>query len=378
VTHSSNELFIGLMSGTSIDGIDAVLIDFSDNGLRLIARHTEPFPPLLRYRLRQLAAKGSIDALGRLDAQLGELFASAVLNLLDTSGVSAKRVTAIGSHGQTIRHRPDETPAFTLQIGDPNRIAARTGITTVADFRRRDIAVGGEGAPLVPAFHAWFFQHDKEDRVILNIGGIANITILPARSPKRIVGFDTGPGNTLLDLWSRRHLKKAYDAAGDWGASGAADERLLQKMLEDPYFSLKPPKSTGPEHFNLAWLETALERLDPPPSPADIQATLTRLTAATISDAIKRHAPAKSKVLVCGGGVHNQRILALLGDSLPDSVVESTARFGLDPDWVEAAAFAWLARQALCARPGNIPQVTGAKEQVVLGGLYPGRKGWEI
>jgi len=372
---SYNGLFIGLMSGTSMDGIDAALVDFGNDGFRLVACHSERFPPLLQRRMRRLAERGSVDALGDLDAKLGASFANAVLNLLDISGVSSKDIIAIGSHGQTIRHRPDAFPPFTLQIGDPSRITARTGITTVADFRRRDIAAGGQGAPLTPAFHAHYLHKTGEDRVILNIGGIANITVLPGDDKAGVKGFDTGPGNTLLDAWCRLHLDKPYDSGGKWATSGTTDESLLKAMKDDPYFSLEPPKSTGPEYFNLAWLETLLKRHPSAPTATDIQSTLADLTASSIADAIIANAPANSRVLVCGGGVHNPRVMAALRRYLSGYKVESTEGHGLDPDWVEAVAFAWLARQCLLNRPGNLPEVTGATEMVVLGAIHPGRRG---
>jgi anhydro-N-acetylmuramic acid kinase len=368
----SSELYIGLMSGTSMDGIDAALIQSSDSDIELIATHSLPWPDDIRQQLQILATPGDneIDRLGSLDAAAGNHFAKAALELLENAGIAAHRVVAIGSHGQTIRHRPQASPPFTLQIGDPNRIAEHTGITTIADFRRRDMAAGGEGAPLVPAFHANRFQSQDEHRVILNIGGIANLTTLPADTGLPIFGFDTGPGNSLLDAWIQRHNKQLYDENGEWAATGKTDANLLDSMLEDGYFQRPPPKSTGPEYFSLAWLETYLTQF-PEIAPTDIQATLVTLSATSIANAIMEAAPNCQRVLVSGGGVHNTTLITQLRAQLTSCPVASTGEYGLDPDWVEAAAFAWLAQQTLHHKPGNLPAVTGAKRPVILGGIYP-------
>jgi anhydro-N-acetylmuramic acid kinase len=364
-----DELFIGLMSGTSTDGIDAALLRFTDETPELVATLSAPFDKPLRGRLLGLAEArddgDAIDALGSLDAELGLALADACQALLKKAGVEAEGVRAIGSHGHTVRHRPDGPAGFTLQIGDANRIAAATGITTVADFRRRDIACGGQGAPLAPAFHAAVFHSDEEARGVVNIGGMSNITVLPISGP--VAGFDTGPGNALLDVWAETHLGQPYDEDGHWGAQGRVIEPLLTALLADPYFSEAPPKSTGREHFNLAWLERHLEGGE---APKDVQATLCLLTARSIADAIKQQT-AISRLLVCGGGAHNLALLECLREELPDIAVETTAAAGLHPDWVEAAAFAWLARQTLLGRPGNLPEVTGAKRATVLGAIFP-------
>jgi anhydro-N-acetylmuramic acid kinase len=309
----------------------------------------------------------AVDQLGQLDVELGQLFAAAALALLEEARVPRGEVQAIGSHGQTVRHRPGVRHPFTLQIADPNIIAARTGLKVVADFRRRDMALGGQGAPLMPAFHRFAFGHASEDRVLANIGGIANITLLPAAGDVR--GFDTGPGNVLMDLWSREHLGTAYDAGGAYAATGTLDAALLTRLLSDPYFSALPPKSTGPEHFNRAWLTHALA--DAKRKPADVAATLSELTARSLAADVRRQAPAARQLCVCGGGAHNAELMRRLAANLPQVEVESSSAFGLHPDWVEAAGFAWLARETLAGRPGNLPAVTGAAKSTVLGAIYP-------
>ena len=363
------ELFIGLMSGTSLDGMDAALVDFSDQRPRLLHALTQPHPPALRQRLAALCRPGEdeIERLGEADGELAQLAAAAVKRLLATCGVAAADVRAIGSHGQTIRHRP--ALGFTLQIGDPARIAQLTGITTVADFRRRDMAAGGQGAPLVPAFHAAVFRHPDHDRVVLNLGGMANITHLPAAADGPVSGFDTGPGNILLDLWMQRHQASLYDRDGAWAAGGKVLDDLLERFLADAYFRQPPPKSTGREHFNESWIEGQIGHREY--SPQDVQATLCELTARSITDAITRHAAKAAEVLVCGGGAHNRHLMLRLGSLLAPIAVRDTASAGLAADWVEAGAFAWLARETLAGRPGNLPTVTGAREAVVLGGIYP-------
>ncbi len=353
-------LYIGLMSGTSLDGLDAALVAFSP--LRLVAAHREPYPKALREGLLALCHPGEdeIRRLMAMDAALGRLSARAVSTLLEKAGVDGRKVRAIGSHGQTIRHLPRGDPPATLQIGDPNLIAELTGITTVADFRRRDLAAGGEGAPLVPAFHQAVFPRGS---AVVNIGGMANVTCLLQET----LGFDTGPGNVLLDAWAMRHLRRPFDEGGRWAAGGEVCERLLQRCLEDPFFSEPPPKSTGRERFDLMWLLERLEGLDIPPR--DVQATLAELTALSIAQAL---APFPCReVFVCGGGVHNAHLMDRLAFHLAPRPVRSTAALGVDPDWVEAMAFAWLARETLNGRPGNLPRVTGASHPAVLGGIYP-------
>lgn len=367
----AQQYFIGLMSGTSMDGIDAALVGFSDAGMQLKATHQHPWPASLQQQLKALTRSPciSLHSFGQADSECGEQFALASLALLQKAGLASDQIEAIGSHGQTLYHSPDSSPAFTIQIGDPNQIAQLTGITTIADFRRRDIAAGGQGAPLVPAFHQAIFQQQDSVRVILNIGGISNITLLPDRQ-QPVIGFDTGPGNCLLDYWINKHSAQAYDEDGVWAASGSLHRLLLDALLEDDYFRQQPPKSTGTEYFSPHWLEHKLNRL-PPISAADVQATLVALTANSIGDMIKRHAAGCNSVLVCGGGVHNDYLMQQIGEQLSGISVASTETAGVDPDWVEAQAFAWLARETLARRPGNLPSATGASQPVILGGIYP-------
>jgi len=362
----SKAAYIGLMSGTSMDGIDAVLAVFEPSP-RIIHSSQHPWPVPLLEELQAAASGASVTPadLARLDSAAGEAFAAAAQAVAhDYTG----QIYAIGSHGQTLAHGPEQDPAFTLQIGNPAIIAERTGITTVADFRRRDLAAGGQGAPLVPAFHAATLGSRQENRIILNIGGIANITVLPADPDLPVSGFDTGPGNCLLDSWIRLQKGVPFDKEGLFAASGTIQTGILAQLLEDPYFDRVAPKSTGTDYFSPAWLEG---RPDAPiTKPEDIQATLVALTAQSIADAIAQLSPAGERVLVCGGGAHNPTIMAALRERIP-CPVESTASVGMDPDWVEALAFAWLARQTLHGRPGNLPAVTGARHPVILGAIYP-------
>jgi anhydro-N-acetylmuramic acid kinase len=365
------ELFVGTLSGTSVDGIDAVLVRFSPEPA-LLASHALKFPEDLRLELLSLGAPGDneIDRLGHADVQLGRLFAQAVNELLKKAAVGPGQVAAIGSHGQTIRHRPTGSAPFTLQIGDPSVIAAGTGLPVVADFRRKDLALGGQGAPLVPAFHDAVFRKPGTDRIIVNIGGIANLTVLPGDIARPILGFDTGPGNTLLDGWSRRILRQPMDRDGALAASGRADAAFLAALLGDPYFRQAPPKSTGPEYFSADWLERHLT-LAGNLLPADVQATLLALTAQSIAQSI-RQIPALEHpaIYVCGGGAHNGALMRALQEKLPGSAVATTDVLGVPVDWVEAMAFAWLARQRLHEKPGNCPLVTGASRPAVLGGIW--------
>lgn len=363
-------LYLGLMSGTSVDAVDAVLARLEPE-FELLARHSVPIHPALKQRILDLAGAThcSIESLGSLDAELGKLFADTANALIALSGVDRDRITAIGSHGQTIRHRPEL--GFTLQIGDPSRIAELTGITTIADFRRRDVAAGGQGAPLVPAFHHWLFHSPDEDRVIVNLGGMANLTCLAADSATPVTGFDTGPGNALLDEWIHRRLGTSYDANGDWAASGKVIPDLLNSMLQTPFFSQSAPKSTGREQFNWGWVESHLARLPQAPAAADLQATLTELTACSVATAIRQLPLNAPGVFVCGGGAHNRYLLTRLVRLLPECRIASTAELKLDPDWVEAAAFAWLAWRADHRQDGNLPAVTGARGARILGAIYP-------
>jgi anhydro-N-acetylmuramic acid kinase len=367
------QLYLGAISGTSVDGVDLALLSVRRE-IRVLAAATRPLPSDLQSALLALGRPGAddLDALGRADSELGEFIGHAALSFLADAGESADAVSAIGSHGQTVRHRPDGQYPFTLQIGDPNRIAEVAGITTVADFRRRDVAAGGQGAPLVPPFHAALFRRDDEHRAVLNLGGIGNFTLLPADPEASITGFDTGPGNALMDDWIRYRQQQPYDPNGDWAATGKVDETLLERLLGDPYLSAAPPKSTGREHFNLDWLNGQLDRHvgDRPLSDADIQATLCAFSAEAVARALATWGKKTQRVLVCGGGRHNRTLLAAIAARLW-CPVETTEEHGVDGDSVEAAAFAWLAHQTLNGLPGNEPAVTGAKGYRVLGSVYP-------
>ena len=358
-------LYLGLISGTSADGIDAALLRFEPR-LELVGARTTPYPDPLRGRILALAtanAAMALDDYGTLDVEIGERFADAALSLLRETGVDRSDVAAIGSHGQTVRHRPFGPHPFTLQVGDPTVIAERTRIITISDFRRADVAAGGQGAPLLPALHAALFAAPDATRVILNLGGIANVTLLaPGRD---VLGFDTGPANCLLDAWALRHLHTPRDEDGAWAQSGNVDRDLLAEWLTDPYFAAPPPKSTGREHFNLDWLDARVRG-----APADVQATLLALSAHSIASAIRTHAPDAREVFACGGGVHNAALMHALSQALPTATVQSTAALGLDPDYVEAAGFAWLARARIAGSPGNLPSVTGARGPRVLGAIH--------
>lgn len=361
----NEDLYIGLMSGTSADGIDAALVQAGERNCRILATAMTPLPDDVRRDLLALCQPGEneLDRAGVLHRRLGEVFAGAVERLLETAGIEASRISAIGSHGQTVRHRPGPE-GFSVQLGSPDVIAVRTGIPVVADFRNRDMVLGGEGAPLVPRFHQCLFARAGERRAVLNIGGMANVTLLDGE--RLAAGFDTGPGNVLLDEWCRRHTGNAYDADGAWGGAGSVLPALLERLLAEPYFSLLPPKSTGREQFNGNWLT---QHLDGDERPEDIQATLTELTAASVALALADFAP--DRLLVCGGGVHNGLLMERLAVHLPDADIVPTDReSGLDPDWVEAAAFAWLARARLAGETGNAPEVSGASAPAVLGALY--------
>jgi len=367
--NDASALYIGLISGTSADGIDAALVQFERDTPRLLHALTHPWPPALRSQILRVAqdeARLDLDAYGRLDVAIGEIFADAVRQLLAQSGTPSDAVRAIGSHGQTIRHRPTGEHPFTLQIGDASVIAERSGIDVVADFRRADVAAGGQGAPLLPAVHAMLLALPGRTRVVLNLGGIANITALWADG--RVAGFDTGPANGLLDAWCLRHCGEAFDRDGAFARSGRVDAALLATLLDDPYFRAPPPKSTGREHFHLGWLDARLSGTSL--SPSDVQATLLELTARSVADAIAEHANDASDVLLCGGGVHNRLLVQRLGELLQPRALRSTADHGVDPDYLEATAFAWLARQRLLGLPGNLPAVTGARGLRVLGAVH--------
>ncbi len=368
--------YIGLMSGTSLDAVDAALISIADNNIQLVQNHSATLPAPLKAKLLTLCGgtTAEIEILGQVDRELGKLFAHAALDLCQAAKIKPEEILAIGSHGQTVRHRPPDSQraadiAFTLQIGDPNTIAEITGITTVADFRRRDIAAGGQGAPLVPAFHAAAFGSPEHERVIVNIGGMANISLL--KTDGEILGFDTGPGNVLMDSWIMHCHGKAFDHNGEWAGSGRVDPALLNTLLKDPYYSIRGPKSTGREQFNLTQLLATLESLPSTPA-ADVQATLLELTASSICDAINQSSDGRTEVFICGGGSSNRTLTSRIQALLPNQKVATTEELGIHPDWVEAAAFAWLAKQRLESLSGNVPAATGAKGLRVLGAVFPG------
>lgn len=393
-------LYIGMMSGTSLDGMDAVLCQFggeenTQQPMRLLATRSQDFPPRLREVLLALCQPNGVQELvptvgepnseldwfGWASKEYAEFASDVVNNLLQQSNTDVESVLAIGCHGQTVRHRPQM--GFSLQLLDANIIAERTGISVVSDFRRRDMAVGGQGAPLVPAFHQALFATPDSTRVLLNLGGIANITVLPANDSSvndalvnnsPVIGYDTGPANLLLDAWTALHTDKDYDAGGAWAQSGQVVEPLLNQLIEHPFFARTYPKSTGREDFNLAWLQSELQKFDQASahirySSADVQATLTELTAMSASMQINMfiNAQENSSVYVCGGGALNDYLMTRLQAHLPHCTVETTASLGLNPAWVEAVAFAWLARQTLMGETGNLPAVTGASKGVVLG-----------
>jgi anhydro-N-acetylmuramic acid kinase len=361
-------LFLGMISGTSMDAIDAALVDFDAAPLRVVATSATAFEPALKQRVTALidaADHVALDEIGEIDVEIGRAFGRAAGSLLEKSGVGAAQLVAIGSHGQTLRHRPDLSAPFTWQVGDPNVIAEMTGATVVADFRRRDVAAGGQGAPLLPVFHDQVFRSDAEDRVIANLGGIANITIL--KRDATVTGFDTGPANRLLDAWISLHQGRDFDADGAWAAGGTVDETLLQELLQEPYLRLPPPKSTGRELFNLPWLQNKLGLFAR--QPRDVQATLQQYTAITVASAARQYAPGAS-LYVCGGGARNAGLLTALGALGAPNRVASTEVLGLDPDFVEAIAFAWFAKRTLEGLTSSAGSVTGAKGARILGGVY--------
>ena len=364
-------LYLGLISGTSADGIDAALASFDGGQARLHFGRTYPWDPALRAQLVALGQQGTalpLDAIAELDVRVARAFADAANLAMADSGIAAASVHAIGSHGQTLRHRPWGPYPYTLQLGDPSTLAERTGITVVADLRRRDVAAGGHGAPLLPGLHAELLRDASEDRAVLNLGGIANLTLLPAAAGAPVRGFDTGPANALMDAWCLRHHGAAYDRDGAFACSGKVDAALLARLLDDAWFIQAPPKSTGRDQFHLGWVEA---RLSGGESPADVQATLVALTARTVADALQATQPGTRRVVACGGGVHNPALMQALAEAMPAAMVETTREHGLDPDHIEAMGFAWLARQTMLGLPGNLPSVTGAAGPRVLGGIYP-------
>ena len=362
-----------------MDGIDAALVDISSNGLVLKNHLHLPYPPKLLEQLRRISVPGDneIECMGQADIDVANAMAQVTLQLLTASGYSPEHICAIGSHGQTIRHRPTQhgntqnSTGFTLQIGDPNTLATKSGISVVADFRRKDMALGGQGAPLAPGFHLAALNDPKLNQVVLNLGGIANITFLPkgaGMGSESIIGFDTGPANTLIDAWFQQHHAGDFDCDGKWARSGQVDTTLLNQLLSDPYFAAPAPKSTGREYFSMSWLNTSLHRFANL-SPEDVQATLTELTIATISKQI-RQIPEVDCIHVCGGGVFNRCIMDGIKRSFPNIMVDSTITRGVDPMHIEAMAFAWLAYRRVHNLTGNLPSVTGASKSAVLGSIY--------
>ncbi|WP_416306296.1 anhydro-N-acetylmuramic acid kinase [Neptunicella sp. SCSIO 80796] len=365
-------IYIGLMSGTSMDGIDAALVDFADPAQpQLLDFTTLQYDDALLQELHLLNRpdEDEVHLAGAANRKVGNAFAAAANQLLANNKLDARQVVAIGSHGQTVRHTPDGEFGFSLQIGDAHSIAVQTGIDVIADFRNKDIALGGQGAPLVPAFHRAVFSHTSIDRAVVNIGGIANISYLPANKSSPVLGFDTGPGNTLMDGWCRKHLNQPYDKDGAWGAGGQADPQLLRSLLSHPYFKEAAPKSTGRDAFHLDWLEQQLAVQPKKLDPQDVQATLLQLTAQNIADGLAELPVAE--VYICGGGARNLALMAALANVLPQCKIHTTEELGVDPDAVEGIAFAWLAYAHKNGISGNIPEVTGASRAAILGACYP-------
>ena len=364
------ELYIGIMSGTSMDGIDAVLVNFEGDKLRKIGDHSQNFPPDLKEELDSLLNnyKTELTKIGEIDHRLALCYAGTVHHLLDKVNIKPSEVKAVGCHGQTIFHSPGSRFPFTIQLGDGNLIAARTGIKTITDFRRMDMSFGGGGAPLVPAFHQAFLNDKKEKRCILNLGGIANITIL-ADLEKNVSGYDTGPANCLMDEWIQSVKGEKFDKDGQWAKSGTVIDELLAGMMEEPYFKQPAPKSTGRELFNRDWLKNHLKASNISKN-EDIQATLLELTALTVAQAMRQSAPQTNALYVCGGGAYNKQLLQRLSFHLKNVKIATTETLGISPQWVESTAFAWLAMRRLNNRYGNLPSVTGASQKVLLGTIY--------
>ncbi len=354
------------MSGTSLDGIDAALVDFAQASPELLGKFFLPFDETLKQAILDLhkPSHNELHFAQLIGNQLARLYASAVDSLLKQTNYSAKQIKAIGCHGQTIRHRPEH--GYTLQIGNAAILAELTGITVISDFRSRDIAAGGQGAPLVPAFHDKILRHHKIHRVIVNIGGISNLTNLAPGVAT--TGFDCGPGNLLMDAWCMQHLQQPFDAAGAWAATGKVLPELLERLLAEPYFTLPPPKSSGRDLFNMAWLHSHLHGDE---LPEDVQATLLALTCTSIAQAINLQCRGAREIYLCGGGAHNSALRNRLASLLPECSVQTTSDLGVDSDYLEAIAFAWLAEQNLLGKPANLPLVTGAAHPCILGAVYP-------
>lgn len=364
----TDELFIGMLSGTSRDGVDAVLVNFNGDAMDMLHASCTPYPPAIKLTLEQLLATGrppTSEVASLLDENLGRFFARTAQNLVREAGMEMRDIRAIGSHGQNVWHQPTGENPVTIQLGKGDLIARNTGTTVVADFRSADVSAGGQGAPLAPLFHEGLFRNENENRAILNIGGISNLTLLPAKGD--VTGFDCGPGNCLMDAWTKRHLKKEFDNNGSWASRGRIDNHSLQKMLADPYFSLPPPKSTGLERFNLSWLEHMLH--GSLLAETDVQTTLAELTALGIARSL-HESNLPERLLVCGGGVHNKFLLDRIAAALPGVIIESTAGHGADPDWAEGLLFAWLAKQRLSHKHHDTRLITGATRPVLLGKIF--------
>ncbi len=355
------------MSGTSMDAVDVALVEF-DQHASLIAYRQYPIDEQLKHKIRPVNASTSLQDVAEIDYRLGELFASSVNRFLLDTNTSAEKIKAIGSHGQTVYHRPASDWQTSIQLGDPNIICARTGITTVADFRRMDMACAGQGAPLAPAFHRYQFRSTDINRTVLNIGGIANISNLPAIAEMDITGFDTGPGNGLLDDWNFMHNKTAMDKDSNWAKSGSINADLLNRLLDDPYFKLEPPKSTGRDYFNLDWLNDQMQEMNI--KAVDVQATLLQLSIQTIADSITATFPGCEEIYACGGGAQNKTMLERLQALLPEQKVMTTASLGIDPDAVEAVTFAWLAYCRITEQLIDLGSITGADRKILPGAVY--------
>lgn len=365
----NTNLYIGIMTGTSIDAVDTVLVNFEKKTFQLIATHSQPIPNQLRQKIIQLCYPGqdSIHLMGEVDQQLGHIYANNVEQLLKNSAEKKENIKAIGCHGQTIRHAPNHRHPYTIQIGNPNIITGETSITTITDFRRKDLALGGQAAPLTPLFHAYLTQDIQHDAAVVNIGGISNITIFTRH--QKVIGFDSGPGNTLLDSWCEQHRNKRFDFNGQWAQSGKPDQTLLDHMLNDPYFKQSHPKSTGREYFNLTWLQQKIKETQTKALPQDIQSTLIELTANSILQPLQTHTHIKA-LWVCGGGAFNTFLMQRLRTLAPSLHIATTQELGIAPQWVEASCFAWLAKRTLEKLPGNLPNVTGANKSAILGAIY--------
>lgn len=371
---ASKNLYVGVMSGTSLDGIDLALVEIDDDNTNLIAYDEYPIPEDVKKNVLSIATgqQTNLIKIGQLDATLGKLYAQAIKQLLHKSNLTSSDITAIGNHGQTVFHQPNGTTPFTMQLGDANIIATETEITTIADFRRKDMALGGQGAPLVPAFHHTVFKPSSSSIVVLNIGGIANISVLRPNHPT--IGYDTGPGNMLLDAWVSKHTSNKFDIDGKYASNGELSQKLLQQLCSEDYFKQEAPKSTGRELFNLSWLMAELDHFEDTLSPQDIQTTLTEFTALTIANEVKKYQLGdQPELLVCGGGVNNPYLMERITMLLPEWHVCATDEKGINSNYMEAIAFAWLAYRRFHGLSSNLPEVTGASKHASLGVIYPAK-----